>query len=77
LLLSAVKSLPLKHPHVNPPPPPFKISRAEWPRVVQRVAQGESLRQVARSYRVSYEAIRRILAAARREHIHDEEVTLE
>jgi Mor family transcriptional regulator len=61
---------------VNPPPPPFKIPRSEWSRVVQRVAHGESLRQVARSYRVSYEAIRRILAAVRRHHDHAEE-TLE
>ncbi len=68
-----MESIPLKHPHVNPPPPPFKIPRADWPRVVQRVEQGESLRQVARSYRVSYEAIRRILAAARRSHTLDEE----
>ena len=64
--------VPPKHPHANPPPPPFEIPRAEWPRVVQRVAQGESMRQVARSYRVSYEAIRRILAAARRGHAHGE-----
>jgi Mor family transcriptional regulator len=41
--------------------------------VVQRVAQGESLRQVARSYRVSYEAIRRILAAARRQQTQADE----
>jgi hypothetical protein len=73
LLLSPVESIPPKHPHVNPPPPHFKVPRSEWPRVVQRVAQGESLRQVARSYRVSYEAIRRILAAARRSHAHDDE----
>jgi hypothetical protein len=77
LLLSSVEMVPPKHPHVNPPPPPFKIPHAEWPRVVQRVAQGESLRQVARSYRVSYEAIRRILVAARRSHEHDEEEPLE
>jgi hypothetical protein len=39
---------------------------------MQRVTQGESLRQVARGYQVSYEAIRRILAAARRSHARDE-----
>jgi Mor family transcriptional regulator len=37
------------------------------------VAQGESLRQVARSYRVSYEAIRRILAVARKSQAQGEE----
>ncbi len=73
LLVSTVEIVSPKHPHVNPPPPPFKVPRTEWPRVVQRVAQGESLRQVARSYRVSYEAIRRILAAARRPHAQVEE----
>ena len=41
--------------------------------MVQRVAQGESLRQVARRYRVSYEAIRRILAAERRRQARGEE----
>ncbi|HEY7127847.1 MAG TPA: hypothetical protein VH540_28210 [Ktedonobacterales bacterium] len=65
--------MPPKHKHSNPPPPPNKVPRAEWPRVVQRVAQSESLRQVARSYRATYEAIRRILAAARRSHTSDEE----
>jgi transposase len=41
------------------------------------VAQGESLRQVARSYQVSYEAIRRILAAARKKHAQDDEEPVE
>jgi hypothetical protein len=44
-LIDVVESLPPKHPHVNPPPPFFKVPRAEWPRVVQRIAQGESLRK--------------------------------
>jgi hypothetical protein len=35
--------------------------------------KGEALRQVSRSYLVSYEAIRRILAAARRSHAQGEE----
>lgn len=41
--------------------------------MVQRVTHGESLRKVARSYGVSYEAIRRILAAARRRQAQEEE----
>ena len=36
--------LPQKQ-HINPPIPLFKIPPAEWPSVLQRVAQGESLRQ--------------------------------
>ena len=34
--------------------------------MVQRVAQGESLRQIARSYHTSYETVRRVLLAARK-----------
>lgn len=52
---------------MNPPIPLFKIPQSEWPLVVQRVAQGESLRQIARSYHTSYEAVRRVLRAARKE----------
>jgi hypothetical protein len=40
--------------------------------VLQRVAQGESLRQIARSYHTSYEAVRRVLNAARSEVLGSE-----
>jgi len=53
--------------HVNPPIPLFKIPPSEWPFVLQRVAQGESLRQIARSYHTSYEAVRRVLNATRKD----------
>ena len=53
--------------HVNPPIPLFKIPPAQWPSVLQQVAQGESLRQIARSYHTSYEAVCRVLSAARKE----------
>ena len=60
-------SLPLpQKQHVNLSLPLFKISPAQWPTVLQRVAQGESLHQIARSYHTSYEAIRRVLSAARK-----------
>lgn len=59
--------LPQKPRHINPPIPLFKIPRSEWPQVARRVAQGESLRQIARSYQTSYEAVRRVLSAARKE----------
>ena len=52
---------------MNPPIPLFKIPPAQWPIVLQRVAQGESLRQIARSYHTSYEAVRRVLSMARKE----------
>ncbi len=35
--------------------------------MMQRVAQGESLRQIARSYHASCEAVRRVLNAARKD----------
>jgi hypothetical protein len=63
--------LPQKQ-HVNPPIPLFKIPPAQWPTVLQRVAQGESLRQIARSYHTSYEAVRRVLQAARQELVRGE-----
>jgi DNA invertase Pin-like site-specific DNA recombinase len=40
--------------------------------VLQRVAQGESLRQIARSYHTSHEAVRRVLNAARKELVTGE-----
>jgi len=58
--------LPQKQ-HVNLPIPLVKIPPAEWPILLQRVAQGESLRQIARSYHTSHEAVRRVLNAARKE----------
>ena len=62
--------LPQKQ-HVNPPIPLFKIPPAQWPTVLQRVAQGESLRQIARSYHTSHEAVRRVLHAARKDLLAD------
>ena len=68
LLSGRVIPFPVRQPqHVNPPLPLFKIPRSEWPQVVQRVAQGESLRQIARSYHTSYEGVRRVLQASRQE----------
>lgn len=67
LLTGGLEAHPAKPPHPNPPIPLFKIPPAQWPAVLQRVAQGESLRQIARSYDTSYEAVRRVLSAARKE----------
>ncbi|HLW02985.1 MAG TPA: hypothetical protein VKT82_30295 [Ktedonobacterales bacterium] len=73
LLAGRVRTfLPQKPKHVNPPIPLFKIPRSEWPQVARRVAQGESLRQIARSYHTSYEAVRRVLNTARREMLGSE-----
>ena len=48
------------------PDPRWKIPHAEWGTVVQRIEQEEPLRQIAHDYGVSYEAVRRVLRAARR-----------
>ena len=37
--------------------------------MLQRVEQGEPLRHIARDYGVSYEAVRRVLRAARRHYV--------
>ncbi len=47
--------------------PHWKIPVSQWPAVLHRLDQGEPLRKVAGDYRVSYEAIRRVLRAARKE----------
>lgn len=68
LLSGRVSNFPSLEPkHVNPPIPLFKIPRSEWPQVARPVALGESLRQIARSYHTSHEAVRRVLNAARKE----------
>jgi len=52
------------HPQAAPDPR-WKIPPSEWAAVLQRVEQGELLRHIARDYGVSYEAVRRVLRAAR------------
>jgi hypothetical protein len=58
-------SLPQRRP--GPDNPQWKIPSSEWPTVLRRVEEnGEPLRQVARDYGVSYEAVRRVVCAARK-----------
>jgi hypothetical protein len=49
----------------GPDDPHWKIPPSEWSTVLDRIDQGESLRKVARDYNVSYEAVRRVICAAR------------
>ena len=59
-------TLALDHPlMVALPDPRWKIPPSAWATVLQRVEQGEPLRHIARDYGVSYEAVRRVLRAAR------------
>jgi hypothetical protein len=53
------------HPQAEPDPR-WKIPPSAWETVLQRVEQGEPLRHITRDYGVSYEAVRRVLRAARR-----------
>ena len=63
---SHILCLHQRHQEANDPANPrWKIPSAERLRVLQRIEQGETLRQVAREYGVSYEAVRRVVRAAR------------
>jgi hypothetical protein len=73
LLTGSVSIVPPIAQHVNPPIPPLKIPRSAWHTVVQRAAQGESLRSIARSLDTSYEAVRRVLLAARQEMLGEQQ----
>ncbi|HEY6286667.1 MAG TPA: hypothetical protein VIX20_13465, partial [Ktedonobacteraceae bacterium] len=42
----------------GPAHPAYAVPPEYWPDVLHRIEQGESLRQIAKSYRVSYESIR-------------------
>ena len=44
----------------------WKIPVSQWQTVLYRIEQGEPLRKVAGDYNVSYEAVRRVLRAARK-----------
>ncbi len=50
----------------GPAKPNYGISPELWPDVLRHVEQGESLRQVAKVYSVSYETVRRVLRAIRK-----------
>ncbi len=54
--------------HPGPDDPHWKIPHDEWSDVLLRVEQGGTLREIASDYGVSYEAIRRVLRAARAEN---------
>ncbi len=72
LLTGSISIVPPTAHHINPPVPPLKIPRSAWHAVVQRAAQGESLRSIARNLDTSYEAVRRVLLAARQELVGEQ-----
>jgi len=56
---------PRRQPANDPNNTQWKIPPSEWDSVLRR-AEHESLRQIARDYDVSYEAVRRVIRAARK-----------
>jgi hypothetical protein len=72
-LQSGLELPPARPPHPDPPIPLFKIPPAEWPTVSQRVAQGKRLGQIESPHHASYEAVRQVLSAARKELLAGEE----
>jgi len=60
--------MPMAHRHQGPAKPQHGIPAVEWPTVLRRVIEHqEPLRKVADDYGVSYETIRRIVLAARKQ----------
>ena len=58
----------MAHRHPGPATPRCEIPSEEWLTVQRRVVENqEPLRQVADDYEVSYETIRRIVIAARKQ----------
>ncbi len=51
----------------GPLKPRHGVPRFEWPSILRRVEQGESLRKVALDYHVSYQTIHRIVQTGRRQ----------
>jgi hypothetical protein len=47
--------------------PRYGVPRSEWPTILRRVEQGESLRRVAQDYHVSYQTIHRIVQTGRKQ----------
>jgi hypothetical protein len=64
--------LPITNRHPGPAQPRYEIPSEEWSTVLRRVIENqEPLRRVADDYRVSYETIRRIVIAARKQERAD------
>jgi hypothetical protein len=57
----------------GPVKPRYGVPRSEWPSILRRVAQGESLRRVAQDYHVSYQTIHRIVQTGRKQGEEDQQ----
>ncbi|MBE3560594.1 MAG: helix-turn-helix domain-containing protein [Ktedonobacteraceae bacterium] len=64
---STVSRSPRDQRRPGPANPRYGIPPQHWPDVLHRLQQGESLRQVARVYNVSYQTVWRIQETARKQ----------
>lgn len=55
-----------KQRHPGPDTPHRGVPPEQWPDVLRRVEQGDSVRELARDYHVSYQTIHRIVQAMRK-----------
>jgi hypothetical protein len=60
-------ALPRKQRRPGPAQPRYGVPRSQWPNVFFRIEQGETLRQIATDYGVSYQTIHRIVLAMRKQ----------
>ena len=58
---------PRKQRRPGPATPRRGIPRDQWPDVLRHIEHGDSLRQIAKSYGVSYETVRRVVRTARQQ----------
>jgi len=58
---------PRKQRRPGPANPHYAIPSEQWPDVLSLIEHGESLRHVASKYNVSYETVRRVIAAIRKQ----------
>jgi DNA-binding NarL/FixJ family response regulator len=66
LYVGSQPSTPRKQRRPGPAEPHYGIHPEKWHDVLRRVEQGDSLRQIAQDYGVSYETVRRTVKVARR-----------
>ena len=57
---------PRKQRRPGPTEPHYGITPEQWPGILRRIEQGNTLRQIAKEYGVSYETVRRTLRAAQK-----------
>ena len=57
----------IKQRRPGPEKPRYGVPPTDWPDLLHRIEHGETLRQIAQRYGVSYETVRRTVKAARKQ----------